>query len=56
MFYIVNLTKNKIESVEKEKPRANYVLTDCYAPHPINKYTVMYLDQLNKWIKEIQKN
>ena len=49
MYHIVNLTQKRIESSHEERPRANYVLTDSYAPDPINKYTVMDEEELNEW-------
>lgn len=49
VFYIVNLTENKIQGSYEERGRANYVLTDCYAPDPINKYTIMDDKQLMEW-------
>ena len=54
MFYIVNLTEKKIQGGYEERSRANYVLTDCYAPDPVNKYRVMDLNELNQWIKELK--
>ena len=45
MYYIVNLTKNRVEGKNKERSRANYILTDSYAPDPINKYSVMNEDE-----------
>ena len=54
MFYIVNLTEQKIECKHEERSRASYDLTDSYAPDPVNKYRVMDETELNEWKKEIK--
>jgi hypothetical protein len=51
MFYIVDITNNKIKSKHTERSRANYVLTDCYAPDPVNKYRVMDDKELDEFRK-----
>lgn len=41
MYYIINLTENKVVSKNKSRPRANWILTNSYAPDPDNKYSIM---------------
>lgn len=47
--YIVDRATGKIISGYKEASRANYVLTDCYAPEPGNTKSVIHWEKIKQF-------